>query len=332
MELVHPDLCFQDGNVALLAGGCHFLVHKGVLERHSPVFAQLFSAYDWNRPNPFRDQPILEVQDSVEDMAFFLLALYDGISHLKHNTLDFPNVSAVLRLATKYQVKRLRQDVLNGLSQVWPRTLPQWEIREANATNASGVYEPRKVLPHPILIINLARAVDAPYLLPSAFYDLSRCYPSDTAAGYKCHGTQELHHLSESDLTYLLKGREHASRFLSTFIVNELESREPTPSCVHIDESDPLQRRHCQAAFDAITFEILRDVNGVVCHRSSDPLFAIIDAELMQTRDEPAAHFGTSMRVCEPCRSAFSAAVDNARDALWRKLPEWFGLSLHSWP
>jgi hypothetical protein len=174
--------------------------------------------------------------------------------------------------------------------------------------------------------------VDAPYLLPSAFYDLSRCYASDTAAGYKCPKTHEIHHLSESDLTNLLKGREHASRFLSTFILNELEYRESSSNCLYRNEPDPLQKRHCQAAFDAITFELLRDVNGVVCHRTSDPLFAIMDAELMQTREESNAYYGISMRVCDACRSAFSVAVDSARDELWRKLPRWFGLDLLSWP
>ncbi|KAF8629430.1 hypothetical protein AX15_003477 [Amanita polypyramis BW_CC] len=241
-------------------------------------------------------------------------------------------MSAVLRLATKYQVKRLRQDILQGLSVAWPRSLLQWETREANATSPTDVYEPRKFLPHPILIINLARAVDAPYLLPSAFYDLSRCYPSDTAAGYKCPKTRELHQLSESDLTNLLKGKEHAARFLFTFIINELESRESAPNCIYKAESDPPRRRHCQAAFEAISSEILRDVNGVVCHRSSDPLFAIMDAELMQTREESSGQYGVSMRVCDCCRSGFSSAVDNAREEFWQTLSQWFGLTLRPWP
>jgi len=182
------------------------------------------------------------------------------------------------------------------------------------------------------MVINLARAVDAPYLLPSAFYDLSRCYPSDIAVGYKCARTQETHHLSELDLTNLLKGKEHASRFLSTFIVRELENREPVASCMYKADSDPLRKWHCQAAFEAVTFEILRDVNGVVYHRSSDPLFAIMDAELMQSREDLAEQYDVSMRVCDSCRSGFSAAVDNAREEFWGKLPQWFGLTLESWP
>ena len=232
----------------------------------------------------------------------------------------------------------------------WPRFLAQWEIREAKATSQSGVYEPRKFLPHPMsvrpspsharinltkfssMVINLARAVDALYLLPSAFYDLSRCYPSDCAAGYTCPRTRETHHLSDLDLTHLFEGKEHTSRFLSSFVLTELQNRKPTPSCRYRTESDPHLKLHCQTAFEAVTFEILRDVNGVVCYRSSDPLFAIMDAELMQSRDEPAGSYGVSMRVCDFCRSEFSAAVDNAREELWRSLPHWFGITLQPWP
>ena len=131
-----------------------------------------------------------------------------------------------------------------------------------------------------------------------------------------------------------LRGREHASRFLSTFVVNELEGREVCVGCVHRSETDPFRKRICQATFEATTFEILRDVNGVVFHRSSDPLFAIMDADLMQTRNESASgRLNLLHRACEPCRVEFTASVDAARDEMWRKLPIWFGISnLPSWP
>lgn len=72
----HPALCFYDATVAIFAGGCHFLVHAGLLARHSPVLAETFK--DTAPPNHFRGQPVFEVKDSAQDMAFFLLALYDG--------------------------------------------------------------------------------------------------------------------------------------------------------------------------------------------------------------------------------------------------------------
>ena len=183
----------------------------------------------------------------------------------------------------------------------------------------------------------MARETSTTELLPSAFYDLSRCAASEIASGYLAPGAgdrAQLHLLSDEDLMNTLRGREHASRFLSTFVVNELEGREVCAGCVHRNETDPFRKRICQATFEATTFEILRDVNGVVFHRSSDPLFAIMDADLMQTRNESASgRLNLLHRACEPCRVEFTASVDAARDEMWRKLPIWFGISnLPSWP
>ena len=180
------------------------------------------------------------------------------------------------------------------------------------------------------LVINLARASNALELLPSAFYDLSRLSPSDCAAGYACPVASNLHQLADFDLLNLLRGKEHAARFLSNFIVNELEGREASPSCENRMELDISRNRICQAAFEAVTFEILRDINGVVCHRSSDPLFAILDAEVMQARGD-ASGGPAMLRACETCRSEFAAAVDSAREVFWQRLPGWFGVDPQVW-
>ncbi|KAJ6593865.1 hypothetical protein B0H19DRAFT_1205276 [Mycena capillaripes] len=318
----HPDLSFPDGNLAILTGSVYFLVHKGLLCRHSVPFQQATKALDL-RSKQLEGRPILQLVDSPHDMGHFLSALYDGILALKLDAPNFPVIDVLLRLTTKYQVKHLRASLLREIQRTqWPVRLAQWEIREAEATDSSGHYDARLHYPHPILVINLAREIQAPELLPSAFYDLSRCVVSETTAGYT-NSENVVHQLSPQDLMSLLKGREHASRFLSTFIVNELEGREPSAACVHIGDEDPAQRRACQAAFESITFEILRDVNGVT-HRSSDPLFAILDAELMQTRDD---HISV-LRACEFCRLEFGAAVDHAREEFWSRLPGWFGVDL----
>lgn len=132
----------------------------------------------------------------------------------------------------------------------------------------------------------------------------------------------------------VLRGKEHASRFLSTFIVNHLEGRDLSVNCVYRSENEAeiTARRPCQASFEAITFEILRDVNGVVFHRTTDPLFAMMDADLMQTRNGPSGRIHVAFRACEPCRLEFSAAVDAAREELWLHLPGWFSVDLESWP
>lgn len=71
-------------------------------------------------------------------------------SALKFDLNDFGVVAAILKLSTKYQVKHLRMELIRGLSPAWPKTLPQWEIREAKATSMGGMYEPRKTIPHPM--------------------------------------------------------------------------------------------------------------------------------------------------------------------------------------
>ncbi|KAG6828807.1 hypothetical protein H0H92_006689 [Tricholoma furcatifolium] len=327
----HPDLCFKDGNLAVLTGTSYFLVHQGLLCRHSVPLTRIIETPESQQTRYLEGRLVLELLDPPDDVYYFLLALYDGISALKYDVNDFGVVSGILQLATKYEVQYLRIDILRGLSVSWPKHLSQWEVREARAIGTTGVYEPRKSIPHPILVINLARSVKAFELLPAALYDLSRSSPSVCASGYTCPLTSTTHHLSDVDLLSLLRGKEHTSRFLSTFIVNDLEGREPSTACVHRMELDAARRRVCQSAFEAITFEILRDINGTLCQRSSDPLFTIMDAELMQTREDPLGRPNSTLRACEFCRSEFGAAVDTAREDFWQRLPSWFGLDPMMW-
>ncbi|KAF5328689.1 hypothetical protein D9619_011690 [Psilocybe cf. subviscida] len=334
----HPDLWFADGNIALVAGGFYFNVHQGLLARHSTPLAEIIQALkaEEKQARLIEGNIVLELEDKPVDLCRFLVALYDGVSGVKYDTHNFEIVSSLLRLSTKYWVEHIRKDILRGMATIWPKTLPAWELREADATDATGVYKPRTIYPHPVLVINLAREVKALELLPSAFYDLSRCAASEISSGYLTPGPPEhaeLHVLCDEDLIGTLRGREHASRFLSTFVVNELEGREPSVNCVHRHDPDAFRKRICQATFEATTFEILRDVNGVVFHRSSDPLFAIMDADLMQTRsDATGGRLNLLHRACEHCRLEFTATVDAAREELWHKIPGWFGLHVPTWP
>ncbi|KAJ7072359.1 hypothetical protein C8F01DRAFT_1243411 [Mycena amicta] len=309
----HSDLCFVDGNIAILTGQVYFIFLSSKRTKSLDPRVQL------------EGRPVLALQDTPQEMAFFLSALYDGVLlDIKLDPPNFPAISALLRLTTKYQVK-LRSSLLRELQRVhWPMRLAQWDAREAEAT-VNGQYDARSCYPHPILVINLARAINAPELLPSAFYTLSRFAVSETTAGH-IDSQGVLHQLATDDLMLLLKGREHASRFLSTFLVNELEGREPSSNCLHKRLEDMGQRRACQAAFESVTFEILRDVNGVT-HRSSDPLFAMLDAELMQTRESQ----GSVLRACEFCRAEFGNAVDQARQEFWQKIAVWFGVEVTGW-
>lgn len=158
-------------------------------------------------------------------------------------------------------------------------------------------------------------------------YDVSRLQPSEAAKGYPApDGT--IHLLSDADLLTIMKGREHASRYLSTFIVNELEERPPCNQCLNRQ----LKKRTCQAAFELVTFEMLRDANGVVCERNSDPLYAIACSEIMQRSENmQVCEDKVGCQPCEPCRLEFAQVVDATREGFWDRLPEWFGVEVENW-
>ena len=312
----------------------YFLVHGGVIARHSAILkvaienlahdSASMSTYD-----TIEGQAVLEVTDTEDDLLVFLSTFYESpllqptaatapspasSSQIQaRNTTPvetFNTTSALLRLGTKYGVISLQVSSLGLLRSFFPRTLNAWDTREAEYVNSlTGIYTPRSKTPHPALVIGLVRelaslsaisddststAVNAQVLelLPSLFYDLSRLPPSIITSL-----PQTL--ISDADVLWILKGREHASRFLSTFIVNELEGREPSAGCLYrnggsgtagngghggagngaggiggggfhqLQGHAPHRRSACAHMFEAMTYELLKDVNSQSLHVQS---------------------------------------------------------------
>ncbi|KAJ3537834.1 hypothetical protein NM688_g6614 [Phlebia brevispora] len=326
----HPDLSFLDGNVVVLTGKQYFIVHQAVLSQHSSIFQEMIDFLPKTCSRLVENRPVLELPHAPDEMFYLLKTLY-GLS--KYDDIaDFPVASALLKLSTKYQVLALRTDVLHRLTLAWPRSLTQWELREKSVTGTDGVYAPRPFLPHPILVIQLAHEIDAPELLPAAFYDLSRYLPSQLVGGHTDPHSSVTHFLSNDDLYRVFRGKEQAARYFSTFIVKELEGRTPSEFCMNRHELQPSRKRRCQIAFEAVTYSLVQDINGLVLNRNSDPLFAIADSLLMQTRgDAPGTENKASIRACEACRMDYATLVENVREEMWRRIPEWFEVTVENW-
>jgi hypothetical protein len=180
--------------------------------------------------------------------------------------------------------------------------------------------------------VNLAREVDTPELIPAAFYELCRLLPSVVATGITdpFDSDPKCHRLTASDLVLLLQGREAASRFFSTFIVNELENRRASEICFNRRQQDPAQRRLCTGAFQLITFELLQDVNGLITGLTADPLFAM--QEVLNLQADPGTPDTRNIfRACDACRQELVESVHSARNKFWDSLPEWFGVEVASW-
>lgn len=77
------DLWFEDGSVVLYAyssGGelLHgFRVHRTMLAAHSEVFADLFTMSNPAGEEECEGCPVVQMQDTSEDLTHFLKAVYD---------------------------------------------------------------------------------------------------------------------------------------------------------------------------------------------------------------------------------------------------------------
>jgi hypothetical protein len=150
----HTSLWFVDGSVIIQAETTLFRVHMSQLSRHSAFFKDLFSLpqpphLQASNPAPSQSAsqfptpeqlyidkcPVLEVQDTAEDFANLLSALYDGPTFGNNDRDDYRIVSGILRLATKYLIDKLRNRALSHLMVAWPTALKAWDTREEIARN-----------------------------------------------------------------------------------------------------------------------------------------------------------------------------------------------------
>lgn len=79
----HSNICFDDGNLAVLTGSQYCLVHQGVLSRRSDTLRKLIKkTLEGGEPENVRfleGCPVLHLQDPPDDLGRFLQALYDGM-------------------------------------------------------------------------------------------------------------------------------------------------------------------------------------------------------------------------------------------------------------
>jgi len=63
----------------VLSGATYFLVHQGLLSRHSVSLAALIGGLQGQPPRLLEGRLVLELSESSTDVYPFLLALYDGM-------------------------------------------------------------------------------------------------------------------------------------------------------------------------------------------------------------------------------------------------------------
>ncbi|KAI6126074.1 hypothetical protein EDD16DRAFT_1555032 [Pisolithus croceorrhizus] len=292
-------LWFCDGSIVLRAENTLFRVHKSLLARHSGFFHDLFTLPQLVAKDPSPPRGDVE---GCQDVANLLTALVDG------------PYSGILRLSTKYLVDALREKALNHLALAWPTTLKGWDAREdiARAQELRDGSAAVRIYPSPIAVINLAREVNAPALLPSAFLTMES--PFD-----------------ESAWRFPLSNAGHAT----TCARERRRHSMPSPrssgrwdSLTHSLHGHPLGfhshthghiHRTCKRDFAELV--ALATQHYLFDHERGcmDPLYVAEELGQPRWRQDDYRHFGASRRGIEQAEE---------RERMWKMIPLWFRLDV----
>lgn len=351
----HPDLWFDDGSIILKADTTLFKVHISQLARHSVIFRDMFAMPQPSGSTPsspttasFNHEdvdgatcPTLELYDSAEDLGNLLTALYDGPTFGNNDRDDFRAVSGILRLASKYIIDTLRVKALSHLSEAWPSSLRAWDMREdlTRVHELQTALHPGTRYPSPVTVINLAREIDAPSLLPSAFYDLSRYQfhqileAAEEDPLHDASGSQQPF-LSLSDTQRLALGKESAQQAITTLIQAMGHSQHIRQNYHRKSSSKSLGSNlglsSTQSAVCVSAAACRKDFSELVDlatqhylfdreRGASDPLY--VAEELGQLK---SAEFSE----CVACARSLENWAAKEREKLWKLIPLWFRLEL----
>ncbi|KAG5647448.1 hypothetical protein DXG03_009378 [Asterophora parasitica] len=315
-----------------------------ILARHSEFFKDMFSMPQPESPCDDSETnmarilkavntdgiPVVELYDTAEDVGNLLIALYDGPTFGCNDQEDFRVVSGVLRLSTKYIIEGLRTKALEHLSAAWPLNIKAWDMREdlARSHETDVASSGSHLYPHPIAVINLAREVHAPSLLPAAFYDLSRYpfshifEPTEEEQTYRTLPSFTSN-LSVADLQRLCLGKEASQHAITSLITAmgssqyvrsaQLSTHTRKPSASGVCVSAAACRKDFSELVDLATQHYLFDRERGCC----DPLY--VAEELGQLK---SAEFSE----CKSCARSLEAWATREREKMWKSISVWFRL------
>ncbi|KAJ7753411.1 hypothetical protein DFH07DRAFT_1061510 [Mycena maculata] len=304
-------LWFEDGNLVIQAGSSQFRVYRGILAARSPVFQDMLSI-----PQPADAElvdgcPLVRLPDSENEVTVFLKAIFlpQFFRPFPIKT-EFDIIAGCLRLSHKYGVDYLRRRALVHLSSGYRTSLTEADntYHESNPTRPAveiDSWPAPASHSYKIHVIQLAREVEAPWILPLAFYQLSgscNLLGRDIYHGTVYNGVHTA--LSVADQEAFLKGHNLQILSASMDILAFLTDPLTIDVCVSIGDCN-MERQN-----------IMPSVREDLRHYPSDPLWATWIAEDWEKLDG----------VCPPCLAILKETHQAARRAFWDQLPEMYGL------
>ncbi|CAA7266041.1 unnamed protein product [Cyclocybe aegerita] len=121
---------FDDGNVILQAQQTQFRVHRSMLVRHSTVWKDMFAVLQpEGKSGSENDCPVVHLSDRASDVEHVMAIFYDNLKTFKlKERIQFSQLSAMLRMGHKYQIKHLCDAVMKILRKDFPQSLDLWDV------------------------------------------------------------------------------------------------------------------------------------------------------------------------------------------------------------
>ncbi|KAJ6605996.1 hypothetical protein DFH09DRAFT_896989 [Mycena vulgaris] len=308
------DLWFEDGNLVIQAGNSQFRVYRGILAARSPVFQDMLSFPQPPDSELIEGCPLVRLPDAETEVTEFLKAIFipEYLPAFPAIT-TFPVIAGCLRLSHKYEVAYLRRRALIHLSSGYRTTLAEWDSsfydEESMGRRASEItsWPIPNDLANNICVVQLAREVDALWVVPLALYRLSGRLSQQKALGTGVfHGTVyngTSTSLSLQDQQSLLSG--HRIQITSTttkilqffFYPLDIEGCEFPTYCLR-------ERFYAME----LNREMINDC-------SSFPLSVWAEDD-----------WETLSNVCSACLPVLKRTHEEARQAFWDRLPRMYEL------
>ncbi|PIL33068.1 hypothetical protein GSI_04517 [Ganoderma sinense ZZ0214-1] len=323
-----PDYWFDDGNLILVPRGVAFRVYKGLLAEHSMIFRSMFHVA---QAVPASEDlvegcPVVPLDDCPNELRELFKLIFPLSSNLKFHgpKVDIAFISNIIRLDHKYELQSLYGEAMHYLTSYYTSSFDAWEDGRHAA-----LWQPDPI--HAIRAIGLARLTGTPSILPTAFYicatlgpDIVHGCPPDGGGG----GPAE--RLAPDDLRAVLelKARLATENARAGFLLLRFLNIYACQPCVEV------WRRILEQAARA---EDLAP-HAVASERALDSWTANADclpvpAAVGGNGNLHYAHMPSSPphTLCAACRNRLQVRDRELRREIWRRLPEFLGLTIENW-
>ncbi|PIL26504.1 hypothetical protein GSI_12262 [Ganoderma sinense ZZ0214-1] len=303
----HPEIWYDDGNLVLVARETAFRIYRGLIAGQSTVFSDLFASSTSSPDETFEGCPVIHVSDSPHDLVLLLRVLLPQ-SRIHYHTTSanptrtFDELSAVIRLAHKYNVSQVLEQALSSLH--------EFGFATSFATYSNPLPgSPLALDPWlNIAVVNLANLTDTPSLLPLALF---RCaYLGGELFDGWTHEDGTVEHLSEADLRRCVDGRTTLTHEYTTFLMALFD-----PS------TGPVCARHATCSAN-----LRRMQHNAVCSKE-----LALQHDALKDWVEVVREIENSGKVCRSCAGGMADRAKKGQKKIFERLPEIFGVTVEGW-